>query len=176
MVEVKPGRAISIIETDVNVDFAPPKDMAEDDARHPNSASVHSTTTGGSGGSMRKSSSSQLPASRKSSERKDGGGGEEFVFHAGQDATQEKFFEHDNGGLHEGNAILKDSEDDKKGNYFAKLSGGHRLNAKKTGTTPTTTPTPSTTHSRPLLRPASHYPHPVLQPLLALHCRHVRLP
>ena len=145
VVEVKPGRAISIIETDVNVDFAPPKDMPESDARHPNSASIpaHSTAAGSS---IRKSSSSQLPVSDMRGAGSGSGGerkeGEEFVFHAGQDTAQEKFFEHD-GGLHEGNSLLAD---DKKGSadYFAKLSGGHRLNAKKSGT-PTTTPTPTTT-------------------------------
>ena len=156
VVEVKPGRAISIIETDVNVDFAPPKDMPENDARHPNSASIPAAHTTNS--SLRKSSSSQLPVSElRGGEKKDGGSGvdhQEFVFHAGQDVAQEKFFEHD-GGLHEGNSLLADSEGKEGGgekkagstDYFAKLGGGHRLNAKKStsSTTPTTTPTPATT-------------------------------
>ena len=136
VVEVKPGRAISIIETDVNVDFAPPKDMPESDARHPNSASVPSSHSAGSSGGMRKSSSSALPSSSSGSERKEAG--EEFVFHAGHDAAQDKFFERDaDDGAHEGDKLAAEGS----GGYFAKLSGGHRLNAKKS--TPSSTPTPS---------------------------------
>ena len=148
IVEVRPGRAISIIETDVNVDFAPPKDMSEQDARHPASASSSSSS------SSRRSSATAPSSSAASTSAS--AAAPEFVFHAGQDAAQEKFFDHGADGLHPGQTIKAESKTDTaapssssspKADYFSKLSGGHRLNGKKapgTGTPPTTTaPSPS---------------------------------
>ena len=141
VVEVKPGRAISIIETDVNVDFAPPKDMPEDDARHPSHSSSASAAP------RRSSTASATPSS--SSASASAAAAPEFVFHAGQDASQEKWFAHGQDGLHEGNVINKEpqkadaaastsstststSSSSSSSDYFAKLGGGNRLNGKRT--------------------------------------------
>ena len=167
VVEVGPGHAISIIETDVNVsctahctppfplpippltfsshspspmfrlccqvDFAPPKDMSADDPRHPSASS----SSASSSSAPRRSSTTSSTASSAST------AAPEFVFHAGQDSSQEKFFEHKGDGpIHEGDSIRKELNPDPsspnpaaagKGDYFAKLGGGHRLNGKKTG-------------------------------------------
>ncbi len=44
VLEVKPGNAISIVETDVNVDFAPPKDYKEEEFKRPEKKETNSTT------------------------------------------------------------------------------------------------------------------------------------
>ena len=127
--------------------------MPEDDARHPASSAMTERKTAGVGSSSASSSSSSSSSASSASSAP------EFVFHAGQDRSQEKFFEHRN-GLHEGAAISTDSKQDggnaaaaspslspspspppsssssaSKADYFSKLGGGHRLNGKRTSST-----------------------------------------
>ena len=127
--------------------------MPEDDARHPASSSSSSSSTARRSSTNAASSSSPSSSTSASS----ASAAPEFVFHAGQDASQEKFFAHGQDGLHTGSSIKAELEPSEqppsasspspsappsssdKADYFAKLGGGHRLNGRRTTPTPTTT-------------------------------------
>lgn len=66
VLDVKPGNAVSIIETDVNVDFAPPKDYVE-----PTRPSAAATAASNSSSSSASSSSSSASSSSSSSSGKE---------------------------------------------------------------------------------------------------------
>jgi ubiquitin fusion degradation protein 1 len=153
ILEVKPGKAISIIETDVNVDFAPPLDLAQHQAKQAQTAKskqISSST----------STSSHKPVTASASLNHEASAivAGDFTFHGHQADEQKSMFDSKSHHLVESADKIKSQQtattsSSSASSYFANLTGGRTLSGKVRNGSKTGTPLQSGSSS-----PKTHSP------------------